>query len=164
MMVQLDADDILEMLFSDDTRTIVSALHSLSINPTGDKRILNRLETLLEDTRIAVVQIKPTRYSELRYLVPQAIVAEWVALGKERRIILHSVISPLTDGDIYELGKQHDIGANLPSNASSIDPVYLMRLEEILQKLDEKNLIPRIGVILSTTIVKRRLGKWKNRK
>ncbi|MEL7433705.1 MAG: hypothetical protein AAFN11_07145, partial [Chloroflexota bacterium] len=63
-MKQLDVDGILEMLFSDDARTIVYALHSLSIYPTGDKRVLNRLETLLEDTRIAVIQIKPTRYSE----------------------------------------------------------------------------------------------------
>jgi hypothetical protein len=84
---------------SDNDRAI--SLQNLAKYPTGDPRVLEALEKLLDDKTPCLLQI-PYRFGEMRLLAAAALAAERWAAGDQRPVRLHTTI-PITSDQLDEL-------------------------------------------------------------
>jgi hypothetical protein len=80
--------------------------------PTGNAKVITRLEQLVEDHRLCVVNhIIPYTYGEMRWLAARLLACEYAYQGIEKPIILKDVIQPIRDIEIVRIA--HPKPANL---------------------------------------------------
>jgi hypothetical protein len=117
--------DILERGSRDD-RAIT--LQNLAQSPTGDRRVQEALELLLEDNAPCLLQI-PYRFGEIRLLAGVALVAER-SVWNDKSPLLLRCIPPVTPDELEE----KRITAGLAMSANHKDPVeYWLNLFAVLR-------------------------------
>ncbi|WP_346292971.1 hypothetical protein [Sphaerothrix gracilis] len=97
-------------LQSEDLALRVSALKELAQNPTGDKRVLPILESLLQDKTPCLVML-PYRFGEVRWIAAHALAAEYAVLDLDKKVRLEGVVRPINTQEFATLEK----AANLKS-------------------------------------------------
>ncbi|MEM9952849.1 MAG: hypothetical protein AAF846_14675 [Chloroflexota bacterium] len=64
--------------------------------PTGNSKVINHLEILIEDNRMCMVNSTiPPSYGEMRWLAARILACEYAYLGIKKSIVLENVVQPI---------------------------------------------------------------------
>ena len=84
--------ELVEDLHSKELSMRVATLKTLQKYPSGDERVLQHIEALLDDKTLCVLML-PYRFGEIRWLAAQALAAERASLGNEEPVRLQRSLS-----------------------------------------------------------------------
>jgi len=117
MSTQFSIDEIIENLTSDDLNDIVNMLRMLEYQPTGDKRVIPYIKTLLIDDRIHIVGI-PIMYGSIKWLAAQVLRVEQKACGISEPVIIRDAFVPLSQNQLGKLCMESGLCKDLSTKDS----------------------------------------------
>lgn len=108
MLTDDDFQFFVECIQHEDPEERVFALSRRRDVPSGDPRVLQYLETALEDRTVWKLGL-PATYGELRYLAAQALTAERKLQQIDTPVIIEAMPEPLNITQLEALCKANDI-------------------------------------------------------
>jgi hypothetical protein len=134
--------ELVEDLHSKELSMRVATLKTLQKYPSGDERVLQHIEALLDDKTLCVLML-PYRFGEIRWLAAQALAAERASLGNEEPVRLQSVVRPLDTEEFVALREKAGV-----KSRGGVDGLLeaLATLREMgqLPLYDDLELLPKI--------------------
>jgi hypothetical protein len=139
----MDADaylqEILRSITGEDVQDTAYGLDSIYRHPTGNKQVIEHLETMLNDRRICGIGA-PRYYMEIRRLAAYALNAEREKCGITTPICFQAM-SPLSGSKVWRLAIETGVVRTEKGNNRTI--------LEILEELIQKDLVPVIDRTLT---------------
>lgn len=101
-----DTRELIEMITEGDVGDRVAALIVLQDDPSGEARVHEVIETVLDDRRGCMITA-PATFAEVRWVAAHALAAERHAAGVKPAVRLPSAVRPLRDHELDALGEAH---------------------------------------------------------
>jgi hypothetical protein len=103
---------LINALHSSETATKVAALHVLRRSDKADERVLPHIEALLNDLTPCMIDVKPIRFSEIRFLAGQALGTQRRLLGIDKPVDFSGFVQQIESGDLSLLAKEMNISCS----------------------------------------------------
>jgi hypothetical protein len=100
-MEDCDLSYIVNSLHSPETKDRVSMLRVLRLSDRADERVLPYIEELLNDLTPCMIDIKPIRFSETRFLAGQALETQRRLLGIDKPVDFSGFVQQIESGEIF---------------------------------------------------------------
>jgi hypothetical protein len=111
-MEDCDLSYIVNSLHSPETKDRVSMLRVLRLSDRADERVLPYIEELLNDLTPCMIDIKPIRFSETRFLAGQALETQRRLLGIDKPVDFSGFVQQIESGDLSLLAKEMNISCS----------------------------------------------------
>jgi hypothetical protein len=108
-MEDSDLSYTINALRSPEARNRVSILKVLRRSDRADEQVLPHREELLNDLTPCMIDVKPIRFAEIRYLAAQALKAQHRLLGINKSVDFSGFIHEMIAGYLIGLAKESNI-------------------------------------------------------
>jgi hypothetical protein len=103
---------LINALHSSETATKVAALHVLRRSDRADERVLPHIEELLNDLTPCMIDVKPIRFSEIRFLAGQALKTQRRLLGIDKPVDFSGFVQQIPAGQLLLLADEMSISSD----------------------------------------------------
>jgi hypothetical protein len=100
---------VINALRSPEARNRVSILKVLRRSDRADEEVLPHIEELLNDLTPCMIDVKPIRFSEIRYLAGQALETQRRLLGIDKPVNFSGFVQQMIAGYLIGLAKESNI-------------------------------------------------------
>jgi hypothetical protein len=111
-IVENDLEAVINSLHSPETRDRVSMLRVLRRSDRADERVLPYIEELLNDLTPCMIDFKPIRFSEIRFLAGQALETQRRLLGIEKPVDFSGFVQQIPAGQLFLLADEMSISSD----------------------------------------------------